>query len=119
MKSENTSATEAPQGSMDTILVASPHRGYGPIRSVGEVLVRSARWPLRRLPAATASARYTPYDPECVPMTLRWLRLTVVPTTGPRSAAVGAPQRMAGAPLAPCWPGWDVSRMCRAPGVPL
>ena len=28
-----------------------------PIGSVGAVLVRSARWPLTRLPAATASAR--------------------------------------------------------------
>jgi hypothetical protein len=45
----------------------------------------------------------------------------VVPTTGPRSAAVGAPQRIAGAPLAP-WTGWDVSRMCPlglGPVVPL
>ena len=59
------------------------------MRSVGAVFVRSARWPRVRLPAATASARYTPYEPECVPITLRWLRLVVEPTTGPRSTAGG------------------------------
>src|SRR5438067_10082797 len=110
-----TSATDAPHGSMETMRPASPHCGYGPMRSVGAVSVRSARWPRGRLPAATASARYTPYEPEWVPMTLRWLRLTVVPTTGPRSAALGAPQRMAGALVAP-WPGCEVRRMCFAPG---
>src|SRR5256714_607477 len=39
------------------------------------------------------------------------------PTTGPRAAALGAPQWIAGAPLGP-WPGWDVRRMCFAPAVP-
>src|SRR5438045_1120785 len=101
---------------MATILSASPHCTYGPIRSVGAVSVRSARWPRGRLPAATASARYTPYEPECVPITLRWLRLTVVPTIGPRSSAVGAPHWIAGARLGP-WPGWEVRRMCLPPGV--
>ena len=33
-----------------------------------------------------------------MPMTLRWLRRVVVPTTGPRSAALGAPQWMGRAP---------------------
>ena len=56
----NASATIAPQGSIDTIRWASVHCGYGPIGSVGEVFVRSARWRLRSAPAATASARYTP-----------------------------------------------------------
>src|SRR2546421_2031266 len=117
MKSANTSATDAPHGSIETILSASPHCACGPMRSVGAVSVRSARWPRVRLPAATASARYTPYEPEWVPMTLRCPRLAVVPTTGPRAAAVGAPQRIGGAPLGP-WPGWDVRRMCFAPDGP-
>ena len=37
--------------------------------------------------------------------------LAVVPTIGPRSSASAAPQRMAGAPVAPCWPGCEVRRM--------
>src|SRR5258706_2416628 len=42
-------------------------------------------------------------------MTLRWLRLVVVPTTGPRSAAVAAAQWMGSAP----WPpACEVRRMC-------
>ena len=65
--------------------------------SVGAVLVRSALCSRDSAPAATASARYTLYEPLCVPITLRWARLVVVPTTGPRSAAVGAPQRIGGA----------------------
>src|SRR5881409_3530332 len=102
----------APQGSMETMRSGSAHCGCGPIRSVGAVLVRSARWPRSSAPAATASARYTPYEPECAPITLRWLRLVVLPTTGPRSAGSPAPQCNAGAPVAP-WPGCDVSRMWR------
>jgi hypothetical protein len=43
-------------------------------------------------PDATASARYTLYEPLWVPITLRCERLVVVPTTGPRSVAVAAPQ---------------------------
>src|SRR5206468_11686678 len=46
-------------------------------------------------------------------MTLRWLRLSVVPTTGPRSTALAAPHAIAGAPLVP-WPGCEVRRMCLA-----
>jgi hypothetical protein len=45
-----------------------------------------------------------------VPITLRWLRLVVVPTTGPRSAGVAAPQLMGSAP---CRPACEVRRMWR------
>ena len=90
--------TTAPQGSRLTILPGSLHCGYGPISSVGAVLVRSALCCRDKAPAATASARYTLYEPLWVPMTLRWLRWVVVPTTGPRSPGVAAPQRMGSAP---------------------
>ncbi len=48
------------------------------------------------------------YEPLCVPITLRWARLVVVPTTGPRSDAVGAPQRIGKAPTPPLC---EVNRM--------
>ncbi|MNT05284.1 hypothetical protein D3C72_1398990 [compost metagenome] len=95
----------------------SLHCGYGPMTSVGAVLVRSALCSRFRAPAATASARYTLYEPLCVPITLRCARLVVVPTTGPRSVAVAAPQWMGSAPKPPAcevrrmWPvedeGWS------------
>src|SRR3954470_9154888 len=82
--------------------------------SVGAVLVRSALCSRLRAPAATASARYTLYEPLCVPITLRWARLVVVPTIGPRSAGVAAPHWMGRAP----WPpAWDVRRMWRGADV--
>src|SRR3954469_25232966 len=78
--------------------------------SVGAVLVRSALCSRLRAPAATASARYTLYEPLCVPITLRCARLVVVPTIGPRSAGVGAPHWSGSAP----WPpACEVSRMWR------
>ena len=46
------------------------------------------------MPEATASARYTAYEPACVPMALRCAALVRLASTGPRSAAVGAPQWM-------------------------
>ncbi len=82
--------------------------------SVGAVSVRSARWPRERAPAATASARYTLYEPLCVPITLRCARALVVPTTGPRSAGSAAPQRIAGAPVPPAC---EVRRMCPGAGL--
>ena len=45
-----------------------------------------------------------------MPITLRLARSEVVPTMGPRSAAVAAPQRMGKAPEPPLC---DVRRMCR------
>src|SRR6476659_4407786 len=93
----NTSATMAPHGSMLTILPGSLHWGNGPMTSVGVVSVRSALCSRDNAPAATASARYTLYEPLCVPITLRWARLVGVPMSGPRSVAVGAPQRIGGA----------------------
>src|SRR6476620_4569903 len=48
------------------------------------------------------------YDPLWVPTTLRWARFVVVPTTGPRSAAVGAPQWIGREPTPPLC---DVNRM--------
>src|SRR3954452_18410511 len=68
---------------------------------VGAVSVRSALCSRDNAPAATASARYTLYDPLCVPIPLRWARLVVVPMSGPRSVAVGAPQRITGASKPP------------------
>src|SRR5690606_2434135 len=47
-------------------------------------------------------------------MTLRCARLVVVPTTGPRSRAVAAPQTMGRAPKPPAC---EVSRMWRGCGV--
>src|SRR6476620_1495990 len=87
----------APHGSRLTILPGSLHWGNGPMTSVGVVSVRSALCSRDNAPAATASARYTLYEPLCVPITLRWARLVVVPMSGPRSVAVGAPQRIGGA----------------------
>ena len=55
--SPKTSATIAPKGSRETIRPASDHCGYGPIRSVGVVSVRSARCRGSSAPDATASAR--------------------------------------------------------------
>src|SRR5262245_63500276 len=98
----------APHGSRLTILPASPHWGNGPMTSVGDVPVRSALCSRDSAPAATASARYTLYDPLCVPITLRWARLVVVPMSGPRTAAVDAPQRIGGASSPPLC---DVSRI--------
>src|SRR4051812_12013830 len=98
---------------MLTMRPGSVHCGYGPITSVGEVFVRSALCSRFSAPAATASARYTLYDPLCVPMTLRWARVVVVPTRGPRSSGVAAPQLMGSAPKPPAC---EVSRMCRGPG---
>src|SRR4051812_49857496 len=81
--------------------------------SVGAVLVRSALGSRLGAPAATASARYTLYEPLCVPITLRCARLVVVPTIGPRSAGVGAPHWSGSAP----WPpACEVSRMWRGGG---
>jgi hypothetical protein len=53
-------------------------------------------------------------------MTLRCERLTVVPTIGPRSAALDAPQATGGvAPAAGAAPeGCDVRRMCRSEDLP-
>ena len=62
-------------------------------------------------PAATASARYTPYEPLCVPMTLRWLRLVVLPITGPRSCGSALPHSIGRRAPRPR-PGCDVRRMC-------
>src|ERR1700722_13140769 len=87
----------APHGSRLTMVAGSLHWGNGPRTWVGAVSVRSALCSRDNAPAATASARYTLYEPLCVPITLRWARVEVVPMSGPRSAAVGAPQRIGGA----------------------
>ena len=57
--SRNASATTAPYGSIETIFSGSCHAGYGPIESVGEVLVRSGTCCGSSALAAIASARYT------------------------------------------------------------
>src|SRR4030095_4889696 len=46
-------------------------------------------------------------------MTLRWLRLLVLPITGPRSRGSARPQRMGMTPSAPST-GCEVRRMCLA-----
>ena len=48
-------------------------------------------------------------------MTLRWPGVVTVPMTGPRSAAVAAPQRI-GSGLPPADPGCEVRTMWREPG---
>ncbi len=77
---------------------------------VGEVFVRSGFFSGSRAPAATATARYTEYEPACVPMTLRCALLVTVPMSGPRTAGSSAPHTT-GIGLGPCPSGCDVSWM--------
>src|SRR3954451_22478461 len=85
----------------------SLHCGCGPTGSAGAVSVRSGFFSGSSAPAATATARYTEYDPEWVPMALRWAGLVTVAMIGPRSIGSAAPQRM-GIGCGPCRPGWEV-----------
>ena len=55
--SAKTSETRWPHGSSDTIFFGSNQASKGPMRSAGEVLVRSGRWSALSSFAAIASAR--------------------------------------------------------------
>jgi hypothetical protein len=55
-----------------------------------------------------ATARYTEYEPEWVPIALRWAVLVTLATIGPRTRGSVAPQVM-GSGLGPCAPGCEVS----------
>jgi hypothetical protein len=114
----NTEATTCPQGSIETILAGSAHCGCGPTRSAGAVSVRSGRWSRCSAPEATARARYTAYAPAWVPMALRCAMSVRLAITGPRPAAVGAPQWISWAGARP-WPlgcedrtMWSEVRLC-------
>ena len=48
-----------------------------------------------------------------MPITLRWLRVNVLPTIGPRSRGSPRPQRIGNAPCPPST-GCEVRRMCFA-----
>src|SRR5688572_1582186 len=80
------------------------------MRLVGEVLVRSGRRSGSSAPAATATARYTEYEPACVPITLRWPLLVPLPTSGRLCIGSSAPQTI-GTGCGPCERAWVVSTM--------
>mmetsp|Transcript_23603 Transcript_23603/g.84239 ORF Transcript_23603/g.84239 Transcript_23603/m.84239 type:complete len:283 (-) Transcript_23603:1617-2465(-) len=91
----NPSEMAWPQGSMVTMLSASAHAGYGPMRAAGVVSPSLGSCELSTVPDTTARARYTLSPPACAPMALRWCWWRVVASTGPRRAAPGAPQAIA------------------------
>ncbi len=59
-----------------------------------------------------ATARYTAYEPEWVPITLRFSGSVSEPMTGPRSCGLAAPHWM-GTGGGPWPPGCEVSLMYR------